>query len=148
MTSRSPTPAKRTTAPPSQLVLAIVFHEVLGLALLVDWLTDEPTWTSGALYAGLGVMTLGVAMYLARSWARIVGIILTSLLLVVMTVVFVLTATGFGSISAELEIAGRDLALPAHLMPWVCGFLSALFGWLVWVLARRSTRGYFRGVLN
>ncbi len=55
---------------------------------------------------------------------------------------------GFGSVSAELKIAGRDLALHAHLMPWVSGFLSALFGWLIWVLARRGTRGYFRGVLN
>ena len=112
--------------------------------------TDERTEnvTSNSPTLGMRIAgppsQLGVAVHLAKFWALIVGISLSSLLLVVMIAVFVLTAAGFGSIDAELEVAGRNLALPAHLVPWVSAFLLTLFGWQIWVLFRHSTKTYFR----
>lgn len=132
------------TRPPLQLALAAGLYGLLGLVLVVDWAAEGPAWTSAALYAGLLLIALGVALYSAKPWSRVLGIALTSLLLVVTAVVFVLTATGIGHFSADVEMSGLEFSVSENLVPWIGAVLLAIFGWQAWALLRPRTRAYFR----
>lgn len=131
--------------PPGQLRLAVGLYLALGLALLVDWTVDDPSWRSATLYIGLGLVVLSIAMLFGKPSARIVAMAVTGLLLLVTTVVFALTVTGAGRLSAELTIAGQEFALSPRAVTWVSALSSALLGWLVWVLSRPSTKEHFHG---
>ena len=59
--------------------MAIVLYEALGVVVLVDWMTGDPTWTSVVLYAGLGVEHLEDRLGelrtspLALDWVQVAG---------------------------------------------------------------------------